>query len=106
MRKKLFFTVFAVLMAATALFAGAFDKGGVTGVGSRALGMGDAFTAVADDASCVDWNTAGLVQLERSELNLFIGPLLNGKEWYTFRGIRVAFFSGHGLGTVGHFTHT
>jgi hypothetical protein len=90
--KKLLFTFFAVLMATTALFAGAFDKGGVTGVGGRALGMGDAFTAVSDDGSCVDWNTAGLVQLERSELNLFVGPLLNGKEYYTFLSFGSPFF--------------
>lgn len=33
------------------------------GVGARAMGMGGAFTAVADDASAVFWNPAGLAQL-------------------------------------------
>jgi hypothetical protein len=43
--------------AAAAKFAGAFmERGG----GARALALGGAFTAVADDASAVFWNPAGL----------------------------------------------
>lgn len=38
------------------------------GVGARALGMGGAFVALADDASAGYWNPAGLAQLERGEL--------------------------------------
>ena len=38
-----------------------------TGSGARALGIGGAFTAVADDATAASWNPAGLVQLERPE---------------------------------------
>jgi hypothetical protein len=38
------------------------------GVGARALGMGGAFTALADDGSAAYWNPAGLLSLERSEL--------------------------------------
>ena len=44
--------------------AGAFLK---MGVGARALGMGSAFTAVADDSTAAFWNPAGLVLLERHE---------------------------------------
>ena len=38
------------------------------GVGPRAIGMGGAFTAVADDAFAPFWNPAGLVQLGHAEL--------------------------------------
>jgi hypothetical protein len=44
--------------------AGAFLK---MGVGARALGMGSAFTAVADDSTAAFWNPAGLALLEKSE---------------------------------------
>ncbi len=41
--------------------AGSFLK---IGVGARAEGMAGAFVALADDATCLYWNPAGLVQLE------------------------------------------
>ncbi|HOY66149.1 MAG TPA: PorV/PorQ family protein [Candidatus Ozemobacteraceae bacterium] len=44
--------------------AGAFLK---MGVGARALGMGSAFTAIADDSTAAFWNPAGLATLEKSE---------------------------------------
>src|SRR5512137_1412012 len=90
--KKILFVGLAFLLASTFCFAGAFDKGGVLGIGGRALGLGHAFTAVADDGSCIYWNSAGLIQLDRSELNLFVGPLLNGKEYYTFLAFGSPFF--------------
>jgi hypothetical protein len=39
-----------------------------TGFGARALGMGGAFVSIADDASAVYWNPAGLVQLKQSQI--------------------------------------
>ncbi|MCF8413872.1 MAG: PorV/PorQ family protein, partial [Melioribacteraceae bacterium] len=38
------------------------------GVGGRASAMGDAFIAVADDASALYWNPAGLVQAENNQV--------------------------------------
>ncbi|MGA1824080.1 MAG: OmpP1/FadL family transporter [bacterium] len=40
------------------------------GSGARALGMGGAFIAIADDATAASWNPGGLVQLEKPELSL------------------------------------
>ena len=42
------------------------------GSGARALGQGNAFIAVADDATAASWNPGGLSQLERPELSLAI----------------------------------
>jgi hypothetical protein len=40
------------------------------GAGARAMGMGGAFTAIADDATAVSYNPAGLAQLIRPEVSL------------------------------------
>ncbi len=39
------------------------------GAGARAAGTGNAFIAVADDATAASWNPAGLCQLERPEVS-------------------------------------
>jgi hypothetical protein len=36
--------------------------------GARAIGMGSAFTAMADDASALFWNPAGIARLQRPQL--------------------------------------
>ncbi len=40
------------------------------GSGARALGMGGAFIAIADDATAASWNPGGLIQLEKPELSI------------------------------------
>jgi len=40
------------------------------GVGARGIGMGGAYTALADDASAVYWNPAGLARLEKREMSV------------------------------------
>lgn len=40
------------------------------GVGSRAIGMGGAFVAVADDATAIYWNPAGLSRLQKNEITV------------------------------------
>ena len=40
------------------------------GVGARGIGMGGAYTALADDASAVYWNPSGLARLDKRELSI------------------------------------
>ncbi len=58
--------LFAVPAQATK-YAGAFME---NGGGARALGMGGAFTAVADDPSATFWNPAGLATIGEREILL------------------------------------
>jgi tetratricopeptide (TPR) repeat protein len=68
----------ALLLAALAVGARearAADDGGTrsvfdTGAGNRALALGGAFAAIADDASGALWNPAGLAWVERGETQL------------------------------------
>ncbi len=60
------------LLLTTAPAAQASDDGGTTsvfafGAGNRALALGGAYAAIADDASAPVWNPAGLGYLERRE---------------------------------------
>jgi hypothetical protein len=48
-------------------FAAEFLK---VGVGARAMGMGGAFVALANDATASYWNPAGLAQLREAEFSL------------------------------------
>jgi hypothetical protein len=68
---------FALLMASLATAPAAAQgnlaetaRGVSIGSGSRAMGMGGAFIAVADDASAASWNPAGLAVLEKPEASL------------------------------------
>lgn len=64
----------ALAMAAALATAGAevtgelVSLGKKTGVGARAISLGEAFTAVADDYSALYYNAAGMTQLSRSEV--------------------------------------
>ncbi|MFQ6618178.1 MAG: PorV/PorQ family protein, partial [Fidelibacterota bacterium] len=67
------------------------------GVGSRAVGMGGAFVALANDASAVYWNSAGLSQLRMREV---IAVHVDGfmDSYYNFMGFAIPL---GGYGTVG-----
>lgn len=53
------------------------------GSGARALGMGGAFIALADDATASSWNPGGLIQLETPEISI-VGSYFNRSEDNTF----------------------
>lgn len=65
--------IIAAMLIATGFFAQTPDEAvsflaNENGVGTRALALGNAFTAVADDYTAVYWNPAGLALLNQSEI--------------------------------------
>lgn len=56
------------------------------GMGARAVGMGEAFTAVADDPTAMYWNPAGLMLARGTEFNLTHGEWMQGvdSEYFAF----------------------
>lgn len=56
------------------------------GMGARAAGMGEAFTAVADDATAMYWNPAGLVLARGTQFSLTHSEWLQGvtDEYFAF----------------------
>ncbi len=68
-------TLLIFVICAASVTAKTVTKTGTTaakfltiGVGSRANGMGDAFTALANDGTAMYWNPAGIANLERMEI--------------------------------------
>jgi len=66
MKKLVLFLSFLLI---TALFAQNVNFN-LIGAGARAAGMGGAFIGVADDATAIVWNPAGLTLLERPEASV------------------------------------
>ena len=66
---RIWAVVFAILIFFPGVSNAAFDKGGVSGIGARPLGMGGAFASVADTGDAVFYNPAGLVQVIRPEIS-------------------------------------
>jgi hypothetical protein len=67
------------------------------GVGSRAIGMGGAFVATANDASAMYWNPAGLGRLSRAEI-VFIHTRWIADITYDYAGFIIPIA---GVGTIG-----
>ena len=53
------------------------------GSGARALGMGSAFIAIADDATAASWNPSGLIQLRKPEFAV-VGNFVHRQEDISF----------------------
>ncbi len=73
------YTVLFLIIISTQLFAGGFQ---INEHGARSMGMGGAFTAVANDASAIYWNGAGLTQITGTQLMLgttLISPMSSFK---------------------------
>ena len=91
--------VIAISLGAAVAAAGAADKYSADwmtyGAGARALGMGGAFVAVADDATAPYWNPAGMPAVE--------GAAFSAMHSYTFNGLATydSVFGAYNLGDVG-----
>lgn len=101
MRKIALFVLLAILTAAGPI--GATTKVGTSaaqflkiGAGCRAAAIGGAYVAIANDASALYWNPAGLARLERNELILMHADWL-AETNYNFGGV-VMTFGGSALG--------
>ncbi len=74
------------------------------GFGARALSMGQAFTAVADDPTAVFWNPAGLEHVYRQSVSLFHTTLFEGTLYdflgYAYPTLRLGTF-GFGIARIG-----
>jgi tetratricopeptide (TPR) repeat protein len=74
------------------------------GFGARAIGMGQAYTALADDPTAVFWNPAGLEYVNRQNLTLFHTNLIEGA-LYDFIGYAAPTLNmgsfGFALGRIG-----
>jgi hypothetical protein len=74
----------ALLLAALLLQGQAFAAGAGTStgqllklpLGTRAIGMGEAFTAMADDTSALYWNPAGMSLLQQKEVTFMHSSLI------------------------------
>ena len=69
-----------LVVAALALLSSAPSRAAFLerGAGARAPGLGDAFTALADDAYAIHYNPAGLAQLERPQFSAAYSRLYVG----------------------------
>jgi len=89
----LFFVAFIILNLVQGQSVSNVSKVGTTAasflgieVGTRALGMGGAFVAVANDATAIYWNPAGISRISRSEATLIHTNWLVGTN-FDFAGI-------------------
>ncbi len=57
------------------------------GSGARAMGMGNAFIAIADDATAASWNPAGLTLMTRPEMSLAVENISFSEESHTAKPV-------------------
>jgi long-chain fatty acid transport protein len=81
LKSKLILLIVSSLLISANIYAGGFQ---LNEHGAKAMALGGAFTAVANDPSAIYWNGAGLSQL--SGTNIMIGTSLISPQ-STFRGV-------------------
>jgi len=102
--EKLIKVIVAIIFITSISLAQNINKAGTTaasflkiGAGSRAVGMGGAFVAIADDATSMYWNPGGIALVNNPEL------IVNHTKWiadigYTYLGFILPF---PGIGNLG-----
>jgi hypothetical protein len=73
--KRLLLLLLVFIQIGTQVLWAAFDD---WGVGARAPGMADVYTAVSDNADALYYNPAGLVQMREAQISTQYGDLLKG----------------------------
>jgi len=83
--KKIFITVLIIFTFTSIAYAGRYAGDFMLiGPGVRAVGMGSAFTAVADDGSAAFWNASGIAQMQRPNLEVMRAFLYENLAAYDF----------------------
>jgi len=82
MNKKLLILIL-LLIISMSLFAGRY-AGDFLAIGSgvRSLGLGGAFSAIANDGSAIYWNAAGIAQIRKTEFGIMRAFLYEGLASY------------------------
>lgn len=81
--KKILIIAFALFLVSGTLSAGRYAGDFMMiGAGVKALGMGGAFAALANDGSAIYWNSGGLAQIKDSEVSAMHAFLYNNLASY------------------------
>ncbi len=94
--KKIIVLLVGILFCVTSLSYAQNINWNLTGAGARAAGFGGAFIGVADDATAISWNPAGLTQLIDPEFSAVVRIISDSYD-YVWSG------STDNI-TIGHFT--
>ncbi len=89
-------TLIVLTAQAMPVFAASSSDISMIGIGARPMGMGKAYVALADDASAMFLNPAGLAQVQKPQLISMQANLMNDVNYLTFGGIMP-----FGPGTIG-----
>lgn len=92
-----FLMFYSTIFASTGIgkYAGEFLA---IGIGGRALGLGGAYSAIANDVTSIYWNPAGLSQLNYPQLSLMHTEQFGGIINYDFAGVGLPVGSNTSIG--------
>lgn len=100
MKKTAATLILLVFLAGSVLAQAAPDPSRFS-VGSRVLGMGKAFVAMADDVTSIFMNPAGLANVNRWQMTSMQGKLLDEFSYLTLSGVYPTNFGKLGMGFAG-----